>query len=110
MSMLSTDWLLVYRNQAAIDPAFDTVFFDRVSSLITAIGMRAAAITMTTLNLTKAVTFSSPMPNANYRITFGAGVNLGTAVWATSKTASGFTVNVAVGISATVDYIAVQDL
>jgi hypothetical protein len=105
------DWLQVFHHQS--NPStFDTVTFNKVADLAATIDapvMRAGAIPMTLLATTKAVVFSSPMPSTAYRVTYGAPALINVAIWTTNKTVNGFTVNVALALAQTLDYIAVQD-
>jgi hypothetical protein len=61
------------------------------------------------LDTSKAVTFSSPMPTANYRVALESSQQMSASLWVTNKTASGFTVNVSAAMSATLGYTAVAD-
>lgn len=70
---------------------------------------RAGSVTLTALDLTKAVTFPTSMPNANYRVAIERGGNAASVLWVTSKATTGFTLNASVGVTETVGYIAVAD-
>ena len=76
---------------------------------VNAKAFRAGTTAMTSGAKTKAVTFSSPMPSANYRVLFELPASVATATWATNKTASGFTTNVTTGFNGTLGYAAVED-
>lgn len=70
---------------------------------------RTGSVTFALLELAKSVTFATPMPSANYRLALQPTSNLSATFWPSSKTASGFTANVSVSISGTVDYMAIED-
>jgi hypothetical protein len=69
--------------------------------------VRVGSISVALLELTKAITFSSVMPNTTYIIFLQPTSNLGTTFWPTSPTTSGFTLNVASSVSGTIDYMAI---
>lgn len=71
--------------------------------------IRSGMVSVTSLDLTKAVTFSVAMPSANYRIAFERGGNVATVMSPSDKTTAGFTLNASVGVTETVGYIAVED-
>jgi hypothetical protein len=71
--------------------------------------MRAGSVSLGVLNLSKDITFSSAMPNANYHVFFQPAGNLPVVMWATNKTDDGFTLNVSTGISGSVSYCAIED-
>lgn len=71
--------------------------------------IRSGTVAVTSLDLTKAVTFASAMPSAGYRIAFERGSSVATVMSPSDKTVSGFTLNVSVGVTETVGYIAVED-
>jgi len=69
---------------------------------------RAGEVALTTLETTKTITFSSPMPlavNTNYSISFSPSL-LTTTFWS-ARTSNGFTLNLSLGITGTVTYLAV---
>ena len=71
---------------------------------------RAGQQAVGNLSTSQAVVFSSVMPNSNYTVTltFDSVVTTAVTTYITSKTASGFTINLGAGIAggATVDYVA----
>lgn len=69
---------------------------------------RAGETVLTVLDLTKVVAFGAPMPSSDYSVHLQPEVSVGVGLWPTSKTASGFTLNVSAGVVATVAYIAVE--
>lgn len=70
-----------------------------------AVYWRAGTITVGVLDTSKAVTFSIPMTGTNYIVIMSSSeiVPLGCS----SKTANGFTINMALGLSGTVDWVAI---
>jgi hypothetical protein len=70
--------------------------------------VRAGSISVALLELTKAVTFSSAMPNTNYVIFLQPQSNLGVAIWPTNKTVNGFTLNIAASVSGTISWVAIE--
>lgn len=79
---------------------------------IAALGLRqvrAGEITVAVIDgTTKAVAFSSPLPDSNYDVFVQAQSNLGVALWASTKTVNGFTLNVSIAAAGTISYAAVQ--
>lgn len=74
----------------------DTIFVESAA--------RAGTVAVTSGQTSVSVTFDSPLPDADYVLMLSAS-KAATASWA-SKTASGFTLNLASGINGNVDYIA----
>lgn len=71
--------------------------------------IRTGTIAVTTLDTSKAVTFATPMPSTNYRIAFQSQTGIAANLGYSGKTVNGFTLNLSVGVNATVDYLAVED-
>jgi len=66
---------------------------------------RSGSEPFTVLQLQRTVTFATPLPSANYDLAFVA-TGLAISVTVTSKTAAGFTINLAIGIAGTISWIA----
>jgi hypothetical protein len=71
--------------------------------------VRTGSITVTALELTKAITFASNMPSVSFKVFFAPEGNLAAILWATSKATTGFTLNLSVGVAGTIDWLAVED-
>lgn len=65
---------------------------------------RAGSVALTALEVSKSVVFDRAMSDTNYVLTFAPGV-ASLLSWS-SKTVSGFTLNLSVGITGRVDYLA----
>lgn len=76
---------------------------------ISAKAIRTGAVTVTALETTKAVTFGTEMPSANYRVFFNVEGNLATVLWPTAKATTGFTLNLSVGVAGSISWMAVED-
>lgn len=70
--------------------------------------IRVGTVTVTALDLTKAVTFSSAMPNSSYEVFFSPKANLAVTLYPSSHATSGFTLNLSIGVVGTISYIAVE--
>jgi hypothetical protein len=70
---------------------------------------RSGAVAVTALDTTKAVVFSAPLGSANYTVLFERGSAAAAALWVTSKTTAGFTINLSVGVVDTLRYVAIED-
>ncbi len=70
---------------------------------------RSGTVSLLITDATKAVTFATAMPSANYRVFLSVESNLAVALWPTSKLTSGFTLNVSVGVVGSVAWLAVED-
>lgn len=65
---------------------------------------------MTILDMTKLVTFSTPMPDDQYEVFMLPLGNLGGQFWATNRTVNGFTANFSSGANITFSYMATEDV
>ncbi len=72
--------------------------------------LRCGVATVIITDLTKAVSFSSAMPSTNYRVFLQVEENVTTVLWPSSKTTSGFTINLSAGIIGTIAWVAVGDI
>ena len=71
--------------------------------------VRTGTVSVIITDTTKSITFSSSMPSANYRVFLSLESNLAVVLWPTSKTSSGFTLNLSVGVSGSVAWLAIED-
>lgn len=71
---------------------------------------RSGTVTVGVLDLTKAVTFSKAMPDTSYQVLFQPTSNLAVTLFASSKTTSGFTLNLSTGVVGTISYFAIGDM
>jgi hypothetical protein len=72
-------------------------------------GIRSGTISLIITDLTKAVTFSTAMPSANYRVFLSVEGNLAAVLWPSAKLTTGFTLNLSVGVVGSVAYLCVED-
>lgn len=72
--------------------------------------VRVGSFTVTILDMTKAVTFSLPMPDDQFEVFMLPLGNLGGQYWATNRTRNGFTANFSSGANITFSYMAVEDI
>lgn len=79
----------------------------RLPTLSDVLEIRTGTIALSILELTKAVTFSTPMSTSSYNVHFGFRANLTPVLWTSSETANGFTLNLSSGIDSTITYTAV---
>ena len=70
---------------------------------------RSGTVAVTALELTKAVTFATAMPSANYRVFLQPEANLAATLWATAKTTTGFQLNLSVGVAGSLSWLVVED-
>lgn len=77
-------------------------------NMATAKAARAGSATVAVIDATKAVTFGVVMPSTNYQVVTQPN-GLATVVTITSKTTSGFTLNMSVGVNGNIGYIAVEE-
>jgi len=71
--------------------------------------MRTGIVAMTILQTSKVVTFSEPMPSVGYRVVLEAEMATAVGMWPTAKTVNGFTLNLTLGVSGNVSYVAIED-
>lgn len=69
--------------------------------------VRVGSVSLTILELTKAITFSSALPDTNYKLFLQQDGNFGVSVWATNIATTGFTINVSAGVVGSVSYAAI---
>jgi hypothetical protein len=69
--------------------------------------MQTGSFTVTILELTKVVTFGSNLPNTDYSVYFAPVSTLNTSLSASSKTISGFTAVLSVGVAGTINWMAI---
>lgn len=69
--------------------------------------MRLGTVSMTLLSTTLAVVFDIPFEDANYDIWLQPQSGVSVGFWASAKTATGFTMNVSLGVLATFSYLAI---
>lgn len=70
---------------------------------------RSGSIALSIGELTKTVTFSTAMADANYEVFFQPQSNVSVVLWASSKTMTNCTLNLSLGISAIVSYAAIAN-
>lgn len=70
---------------------------------------RSGSVAVALVDSTKEVTFSEAMPSANYTVLFERGGVTATVLTVSSKTVSGFTINLSVAVNETVKWLAVED-
>lgn len=75
----------------------------------TSANVRAGAVAVPLLTLTVDVSFSTPMPSANYRVVWSQTVT-SVAVTVSNKTANGFRFNIAVSTALSINWIAALDM
>lgn len=68
---------------------------------------RVGTVPTTVLDTAIVVTFSTPLPDADYEVFLQPNSNVSTTVYPTSMTASGFTLNLSVGVNAVFSYLAI---
>lgn len=68
---------------------------------------RVGSIAVTILDLSIAVTFSSPLPDSDYEVFLQPQSNVAVERFASNKQTDGFTLNLSVGVNATFSYLAV---
>lgn len=78
--------------------------------LLTTKALRSGSIAVIVTDLTKAVTFSTPLPNANYQVFIQTQTNVSVVAYASALTITGFTLNLSLGVNATFSYLAVGNL
>jgi hypothetical protein len=69
--------------------------------------IRAGQITVSVLDLSKAIVFDAPLTDANYIVIFQAQSSISAALWPTAQTANGFTLNLGVGVASTIGWVAI---
>ncbi len=70
--------------------------------------IRAGSVALTSGQTSKAVAFAQAMPSAGYEVVLQPRSGLSVSLWPSALTANGFTINVSLGVNATVSYIAVE--
>jgi hypothetical protein len=88
--------------QAEIDAHSALVAPAQVTGLTSCAGRVAVAVLD---GVSKAIVFRSAMRSADYVVTFNPAA-LSVRLWATSKTTSGFTLNLSLAVDGTIEYIA----
>lgn len=71
--------------------------------------IRTGSVSVSISDLSKDITFSTPLPSSSYRVILQVEGSLVVTLWPTSKTTTGFTLNLSVGVSGTISYVAVSD-
>ena len=71
--------------------------------------VRSGTVAVLITDLTKAVSFGTAMPTANYRVFLQVEGNLAVVLWATAKTTAGFTVNLSLGVAGSISWVTVDD-
>ena len=79
------------------------------TSDISAKAIRTGTVSVTALETSKAISFGSNMPSANYRVFLQTEGNLATVLWPTSKATTGFTLNLSVGVAGSIAWLALED-
>ena len=116
MDMLRLEPMLLYRKinsvRSARDFNVDDVF--QLTNLMFEVAdhpgiaqFRVGAVTVTVLDMAVTITFSSPFDDANYEVFIQQQANLATIVFPSNFTASGFRLNLSVGVEGTFSYFAV---
>lgn len=102
---------IVVQNPERLEKLAGTSIADATTTAIAGAerAIRTGTITVALLELSKVVTFSSPMPDTNYRVALTPTSALNVGLAATAKTVDGFTLTVSLSVSGTIDYIVVAD-
>lgn len=69
---------------------------------------RAGRVSVGILDLSVPITFATPMPSDQYEVFIQPLIATAVALWPTSYTAEGFTLNIAVGLTGDISWIAVE--
>jgi hypothetical protein len=69
---------------------------------------RTGSVVLLITDTSKAITFASAMPSTNYSVHFECSISTASALGATSKTTTGFTL-LSTGVAMTVKYKAIED-
>lgn len=71
--------------------------------------LRSGLVTVGVLDLTKAVTIDPPMPSSSYKVFLQVQAGLATTLWPSALNASGFTLNLSVGVAGDIAWLAVEN-
>jgi hypothetical protein len=69
--------------------------------------MRVGTVSVIVTDLTKAITFSAPMPNTSYQVFIQTQSNVSVVAYPSLQTVSGFTLNLSIGVNDTFSYLAI---
>jgi len=70
----------------------------------------SGTVSFTLVKLLETVTFPSPMPDTSYKIYWNTNAAVSANVSITNKTVDGFTIVLGVGLSMTMDWLAVEQI
>ncbi len=69
--------------------------------------IRAGSVTVGLLDLAVSIIFASPLTDANYIVLLQPLSGLSASLWPSAQTGNGFTLNLSVGVVATIGYAAI---